>query len=491
MGKKVIEKSLVFTIIGLCILVNVFTSSSNSTIVNDFSTTKNNLPAEHRVIMCTGFWNPTGLMLIPFSTDPEINPDGWQGENWEGLGYDIFSYFPKPGDYTGMFEVDYQNTWQDFWNVTDQIHPFAIISFGAGPGQWKIEYNARNLDVWINDEELPYQPTPCPPDDTKPVGYVRHSSLPVQQIADAVNSQTTIDAWVDWYGNPGMYLCEYIAYLGMWYQDIHNTTQDLYPCRAAGFIHTNSGVALNVAMNATKITIRETISYLSSINYSPETPVITGQQYGDIGEECTYNFSTRDADMDDVFYYIDWGDGTNSSWVGPYNSSETGGANHTWASSGTYQVKVKAKDTFQAESPWSDTLSVQIGVSNTAPNKPSKPSGNIKGTMNVEYTYTTNTTDPDGNQVYYLFDWGDGTNSSWVGPYASGATGSAKHTWTVKGPYQIKVKAKDTNSAESPWSDPLSITMPFSYQTTSLQFLQKLFQRFPNAFPILRYLIIY
>ena len=60
----------------------------------------------------------------------------------------------------------------------------------------------------------------------------------------------------------------------------------------------------------------------------------------------------------------------------------------------------------------------------------------------------------------YWFDWGDGTNSGWVGPYASGATVSATHSWTSQGSYQIKVKAKDTSDTESVWSDPLAVSMP-------------------------------
>ena len=237
------------------------------------------------------------------------------------------------------------------------------------------------------------------------------------------------------------------------------------------------------------ITVVEQAIIVCSSNSNPNKPTKpSGPNQGTPGTKYSYTTITLDPDGDKVYYLFDWGDGTNSSWVGPYNSGITVGANHTWTSSGTYLVKVKAKDTLQAESTWSDSLSVQISVPNTAPNKPSKPSGNIKGKVNVEYTYTTSTTDPDGDKVYYLFDWGDGTNSSWVGPYNSGATASAKHKWTVKGPYQIKVKAKDTNGAESLWSDPLSITMPFSYQMTLLQFLQTLLQRFPHAFPLLRQL---
>ena len=31
------------------------------------------------------------------------------------------------------------------------------------------------------------------------------------------------------------------------------------------------------------------------------------------------------------------------------------------------------------------------------------------GKPGVEYTYTTSTSDPDGDQVYYWFDWDDGS----------------------------------------------------------------------------------
>jgi len=243
--------------------------------------------------------------------------------------------------------------------------------------------------------------------------------------------------------------------------------------------------------DAGNVTVVEQAVVVCSSNTNPNKPTKpSGQTQGTPSTVYTYTTSTTDPDGDQVYYLFDWGDGANSSWVGPYNSGATGSANHSWTS-GTYQIKVKAKDTLQAQSSWSDALSVKINTPNTPPNKPAKPSGNGKGKINVEYTYTTSTTDPDGDQVYYLFDWGDGTNSSWVGPYNSGATGSAKHTWTVKGSYQIKVKAKDTNGAESPWSDPLPIRMPTSYNIPMLWFFERLLERFPNAFLILRHLMGY
>jgi hypothetical protein len=84
-----------------------------------------------------------------------------------------------------------------------------------------------------------------------------------------------------------------------------------------------------------------------------------------------------------------------------------------------------------------------------------------------------------------LFDWGDGTSSDWSGPIESGEEFNASHTWSSKGNYEIKVKAKDIYGAESSWSDPLPITMPYSYKPIP-QILELLFQRFPHEFLILK-----
>jgi hypothetical protein len=56
-----------------------------------------------------------------------------------------------------------------------------------------------------------------------------------------------------------------------------------------------------------------------------------------------------------------------------------------------------------------------------------------------------------------LFDWGDGNDSGWVGPYLSGQTGEAFHIWTDCGEYEVKVKAKDNFGVQSDWSEPANI----------------------------------
>jgi hypothetical protein len=95
-----------------------------------------------------------------------------------------------------------------------------------------------------------------------------------------------------------------------------------------------------------------------------------------------------------------------------------------------------------------------------APDIPVRPIGNTNGKAGNEYSYTSSTSDPQNDQISYLFDWGDGTDSGWIGPYNSNDIASASHSWTDKGNYQIKVKAKDNFGHESDWSEPLSISMP-------------------------------
>jgi pyrrolidone-carboxylate peptidase len=200
-------------------------------------------------------------MVDRFSTNPYVNPDGWQGENWGDLGYDIYSFVAKEYyNNNGTWEMRYQQVWNEFWDIVNQIHPIAIIGFGQGAKEntWRIENKAVNWKKWYLDEEG-NQPTPNPPDETVCPGYIRFSTLPIRQIEKAINNQTTINAEINYLGTPGFYLCGYIAYLQIWYQTQHSKPDDEFLCKAAGFIHVNKSIALNDCIEATNITIRETV----------------------------------------------------------------------------------------------------------------------------------------------------------------------------------------------------------------------------------------
>jgi len=129
---------------------------------------------------------------------------------------------------------------------------------------------------------------------------------------------------------------------------------------------------------------------------------------------------------------------------------------------------------FAQDSQWDDFLSWYAGNSgnNNQPNKPQPPSGQTSGEAGVEYTYTAVTIDPDGDQISYVFSWGDGTTSQ-TSFMQSGQQGSASHSWTEEGSYEIKVKAVDEHGAESAWSDPLPVSMPLSQPSSQQQVNQQ------------------
>ena len=104
--------------------------------------------------------------------------------------------------------------------------------------------------------------------------------------------------------------------------------------------------------------------------------------------------------------------------------------------------------------------SLQIAEGSQAPEKPSRPNGPAKGNPGKSYTYSSSSTDPEQDNIFYKFDWGDGTDSGWLGPYNSGVTVEASHSWEEKGNYNVRVIAKDENNKYSQWSDSLTVSMP-------------------------------
>ena len=127
---------------------------------------------------------------------------------------------------------------------------------------------------------------------------------------------------------------------------------------------------------------------------------------------------------------------------------------------------------------------------NNPPNKPARPSGPSAGLILESFSYSSSTTDPEGDEIYYLFDWGDGTNSGWLGPYNSGQTVIDSHMWVFKGSYNIKVQARDEHGAVSVWSESLSIRMPKNKQSVKpliIKILQWLIDRFPLLEQIIQF----
>ena len=72
---------------------------------------------------------------------------------------------------------------------------------------------------------------------------------------------------------------------------------------------------------------------------------------------------STDPEEDEISYFIDWDDNSNSEWIGPYPSGKNITVNHTWNTRDTYNMRVKARDSYGHESTWA-TLDVTIPKSN-------------------------------------------------------------------------------------------------------------------------------
>lgn len=112
--------------------------------------------------------------------------------------------------------------------------------------------------------------------------------------------------------------------------------------------------------------------------------------------------------------------------------------------------------TMEESQPFGDP-SLIIGCESQKPANPPAPEGKTEIKVGQEYSYFSSTTDPDGDSIYYLFDWGDETYSGWVGAYASGDSAGASHQWAEEGNCDIRVIARDKNGVFSQWSEPLTL----------------------------------
>ncbi|MCK4365027.1 MAG: hypothetical protein KAW45_03145 [Thermoplasmatales archaeon] len=88
----------------------------------------------------------------------------------------------------------------------------------------------------------------------------------------------------------------------------------------------------------------------------PDVPEIKGPDSGKPGEDYPYEISSYDWEGDDMYFFVDWGDGTDTGWVGPFTGSGSDPLfiSHSWSLKGTYTIKAKAKDALDSESQWGE-----------------------------------------------------------------------------------------------------------------------------------------
>ena len=110
--------------------------------------------------------------------------------------------------------------------------------------------------------------------------------------------------------------------------------------------------------------------------------------------------------------------------------------------------------------------------------------GPTSGNAGTTYTFTFNSVDPDGDDIAnYTINWGDGPYEVLEGPFISGSSVTANHTWTSQRTYKFMAMAKDKWGARSDWSY-FEVTIPRTRAISNLWY-----QWFLERFPLLEKLL--
>jgi len=223
----------------------------------------------------------------------------------------------------------------------------------------------------------------------------------------------------------------------------------------------------------------------------------------------TESFDWVEIDFEDVvittgetYYVVALTENTTENWYawGANNISESYPYGCAWFSvddgqnwtneSTSSKIKITESNSYYGElSHFNENVTWDMcfktyGRNNNPPDTPTIE-GPTNGKVGDTLEYIISTNDPDGDQVYYWISWFEGCPGIyWDGPYNSGESITKSHTYDEQGTFTISVQAKDVYDAESDWVT-LDVTIPRSRTANTILFY-RIFQLFPNAFPIFK-----
>jgi len=168
-------------------------------------------------------------------------------------------------------------------------------------------------------------------------------------------------------------------------------------------------------------------------NNPPNAPIITGPTSVVIGKEYNYTFNATDADGDNVYYYIKWGDGSpDEEWIGPYASGEEITLGHTWYIPLTYTIKARARDSRGDTGPWG-----YLVVAVTWPKGVKDPTASFSwSSQGASVVFTDASVKGSGEITSWHWEFGDGSSSTEKNP---------DHGYSGYGNYNVSLQVGDEN----------------------------------------------
>ncbi len=177
-------------------------------------------------------------------------------------------------------------------------------------------------------------------------------------------------------------------------------------------------------------------------NYPPVAQILSAEPNPTIpGKPVTFEGKGMDSDGNVVEMIWDFGDGKKESVKGAYSK-----VTHSYSKPGEYKVVLRVKDNKGELSP---PISLTIFVSSPPPPPPKNRPPVIekveysptKIEVGQEVEFRATAYDPEGKQITFYWDLGDGTSKK--------GSPLVKHSYSKSGTYVIKVYVTDPEGAKS------------------------------------------
>jgi PKD repeat protein len=162
------------------------------------------------------------------------------------------------------------------------------------------------------------------------------------------------------------------------------------------------------------------------------------------GESVSFAGSASDPDGDDVTVLWDFDDGMTSTELEP--------GDHTFADPGEYVVSLTATDDKGLADPTPATRTITVqGANNPPAGTIDEPTANLTIAPGESVFFSGSTSDPDGDEVTVLWDFGDGSTSPVLVP--------ATHAYPNAGVYTVTLTATDIHGLADPTPATRTVTV--------------------------------
>jgi len=172
-------------------------------------------------------------------------------------------------------------------------------------------------------------------------------------------------------------------------------------------------------------------------NIPPNSPLKpSGPTSIERGVVYSYTSASFDSDGNRVRLQFDWGDGTISDWSEFIPSNTSVAMSHSWENISTHEVRVLAQDNNGSNSSWSLPLTVTVsevqnGEEPTIPTIQAPDNALVNQTIMFD---ASGSIIPNGVDVSYLWNFGDGTTAAGKNP---------GHSYQKPGIYSVTLTLTD------------------------------------------------